>query len=530
MPKRRLTSAADLPVRYNAVEILEHNLAARANKTAVYSSERSVTYAELVREVNRVGNALHALDVRMGECVGLLAPDSVEWAASFFGILKVGAVAVGMNTLLKPRDFRFMLDDARVRVLIVHRTLLPAILSVRNDLKQLFHVVVIDDGDSERTIPYEEWVGVESDELDPAPTHREDHGTLNYSSGTTGEPKGIFHQHKDYALTAQLSGVNVLGLRESDRTYSNAKLFFVYGLGGNLIFPFYVGASSVMFGGPSREAPRVLEQITRFQPTMLFNVPTGYAAMLGVKDLATRYDLSSLRLCVSAGEALPAPLWHEWKRVTGLDIIDGIGSTENFHVFLSNTPDDIRPGSSGRPMEGYQLKIVDDEGRDVAPGEVGNLWVRGETAALSYHHQYERSRRTFRGEWLDTGDKYHVDEDGYYWHAGRSDDMLKVGGIWVSPVEVEAALVAHPAVAECAVVGAPDDAGLIKPKAFVTLREGNAPSDALAQQLIAYSVEQLAAFKRPRWIEFVDDLPKTATGKIQRYKLRGRAESPAMHS
>jgi benzoate-CoA ligase family protein len=258
----------------------------------------------------------------------------------------------------------------------------------------------------------------------------------------------------------------------------------------------------------------------RYQPTIFYNAPTGYAAMMAVPDFPKEHDLSSVRLCVSAGEALPAPIWQQWKECTGLDIIDGIGCTEIYHIFISNRPGDIRPGSSGKVVEGFELKIVDDDGKEVPRGEVGNLMVKGETTALFYLHQYARSQKTFRGEWLFTGDKYTIDQDGYYWHAGRSDDMLKVGGIWVSPMEVESALISHPAVIECAVVGHEDRSGLVKPKAYVVLNKGQEGSDELAKELIEYSQEKLAAYKRPRWIEFVDELPKTATGKIQRFRLR----------
>jgi benzoate-CoA ligase family protein len=315
--------------------------------------------------------------------------------------------------------------------------------------------------------------------------------------------------------------VNVLGLTESDRTFAVAKLFFTFGTGGNLIFPWYVGASIVLYPGPPASAANVLRHITQYQPTIFYTAPTGYGMLLSLEDLTSAHDLSSLRLCVSAGESLPAPIWQAWKERTGLDTIDGIGSTENYHIFLSNRPGDIRPGSSGRPFEGYDLRIVDEAGGDVPPGEVGNLLVRGETASLMYLHQYEKSQRTFLGEWLSTGDKYRVDEDGYYWHSGRSDDMLKVGGIWVSPVEVESTLLGHPAVLECAVVGQPDERDLVKPKAFVVLREGALPSDALAAEMIGYCREHMAEYKRPRWVEFTGALPKTATGKIQRFRLRG---------
>ncbi len=515
MPMR----AAELPLFYNAVDILERNLAARPDKVALYSRERNMTFREVSNEVNQVGHALKKLGVRMGDYVGILCLDGPEWVTTFFGTVKIGAIAVGLNTLLKPPEYDYILRDCRARVLIVHAMLLPLIEPIRAEQSFLEHVIVV--GTSQPgEINYRNWIAGEPTSLAAAPTHRDDFCSLNYSSGTTGEPKGILHAHKDYPLTSHLWGMNVLGLVESDRTFAAAKLFFTFGTGGNLIFPWYVGASVVLFAGPPRVATNLLEIVDEFKPTILYNAPTGYATMLAVPDFTQKYDLSSLRLCVSAGEALPAPIWHQWKAATGLDIIDGIGSTENYHIFISNRPGDIRPGSSGKPFEGYELKIVDEAGHEVPRGEIGNLLVKGETAAQFYLHQYERSQRTFRGEWLFTGDKYYVDEDGYYWHAGRSDDMLKVGGIWVSPMEVESALISHPAVLECAVIGREDQSNLVKPKAFVVLREGYSPSDELAQTLIQYCREQMAEYKRPRWVAFVKELPKTATGKIQRFRLR----------
>ncbi len=510
--------ASDLPLYYNAIDILEHNLPERAEKLALFSAERQMTFQQVSQEANRVGNALHKLGVRVGDCVALLAPDSAEWVTAFFGIIKVGGVALGMNTLLKPYEFDYILRDSRARVLIVHVSSLAAIEEIRAKQLYLEHVIVI--GGTSKDTLFADWISGESDQLPAAQTHREDFCMLNYSSGTTGEPKGILHAHKDLPLTAQLWAVNVLGLRETDRTFAVAKLFFTFGTGGNLIFPWYVGASVILYAGPSRITTNILETLQTFKPTIFYNAPTGFAAILAIPDFTEKYDLSSVRLCVSAGESLPAPIWKSWKERTGLDTIDGIGCTEVFHIFISNRPADIRPGSSGKPVEGYTLKIVDDDGQEVRPGEVGNLLVKGETTALSYLHQYEKSQRVFRGEWLFTGDKYYTDDDGYYWHAGRSDDMMKVGGVWVSPVEVESVLVSHPAVVECAVVGDQDSAGLIKPKAYVILNGHYSGSETLAQELIDYARENLAAYKRPRWIEFVTELPKTATGKIQRFRLR----------
>jgi benzoate-CoA ligase family protein len=512
--------AADLPLYYNAVDILERNLAVRANKVALYSPERNLTFQEVANEANQVGNALKKLGLRMGDYVGILCLDVAEWVTCFFGVVKIGAIAIGMNTLLKPHEYDYILKDSRARVLVIHQMLLPLFDQIRAEQPFVEHVIVIGQAGRPTDLNYHDWISAESAHLESAPSHRDDFCSLNYSSGTTGEPKGILHAHKDYPLTSQLWAVNVLGLREADRTFAAAKLFFTFGTGGNLIFPWYVGASMVLFAGPPRIPTNLLEIVDKFKPTILYNAPTGYAAIMAVPDFTTKYDLSSLRLCVSAGESLPAPIWHDWKAKTGLDIIDGIGSTENYHIFISNRPGDIRPGSSGKPFAGYELKIVDDEGNPVPRGEIGNLLVKGETAALFYLHQYERSQRTFCGEWLFTGDKYYVDEDGYYWHAGRSDDMLKVGGIWVSPVEVESTLINHPAVLECAVIGRADKDDLIKPKAFVVLNEDYPGSEELAKQLIQYCREQMAEYKRPRWLEFVKELPKTATGKIQRFKLR----------
>lgn len=513
--------ASDLPLQYNAVHILEHNLKTRADKTALLSPDRSLTFQQVSAEVNRVGNALKGFDVRIGDTVAILNPDNAEWAISYFACLKIGAIAVGMNTLLKPHEHAFILNDCRARVLLVHASLFPAIDAVLDRLTFVKHIIVIggsalQPGDQS----YTDWIANQPTTLETAPTHRDDFCALNYSSGTTGEPKGILHAHKDLPLISDMWAVNVLGLRESDRTFATAKLFFTFGTGGNLVFPWYVGASCVLMAAPPRIATNVLEMIQTFKPTIHFNAPTGYAAILAMSDFSENYDLASVRLCVSAGESLPAPVWQAWKDATGIDIIDGIGCTEVWHIFISNRPGDIRPGSSGKPVPGMEVKIVDENLDPVPQGEIGNLMVKSETTALFYLHQAEKSRQIFIGEWMFTGDKYVQDADGYYWHAGRSDDMLKVGGIFVSPVEVESTLMSHPAILECAVIGAPDSASLIKPKAFVVLKQGYVASAALSENIIGYCKEKMAEYKRPRWLEFVPELPKTATGKIQRFKLR----------
>lgn len=511
--------ASDLPLEYNAAQVLEHNLRARGDELALRTPERQIRFAELVAEANRVGNGLRALGVKRGDRVGLLCLDSVEWVASFFGILKLGAVAVSLNTLLKPEEHAYMLRDSRARALIAHEELLPP-PALRRKIDELEAVVSVGGTGSGGELPYADWIAEQGRELHMVLTHREEICSINYSSGTTGESKGIPHAHKDYPLTAELVGRRTFGLAASDRTFSAAKLFFTFGTGGNLIFPFYVGASAILYAGSPRKPRSVLEMIDRFSPTILYHAPTGYASILALDDFTERFDLSSLRLCISAGEALPASIWHAWKERTGLDILDGIGSTENYHMFCCNHPGDIRPGSSGKPVQGYELRLVDEDGGEVGKDELGDLHVRGETAALAYVNLYSVSRRTFLGEWMVTGDRYRRDADGYFWHAGRSDDMLKVGGIWVSPVEVESVLMSHPAVLECIIVGHPDRSSLIKPKAFVVLKPGISGSEELAAELVTHCRQQAAEYKRPRWIEFVDDLPKTATGKIQRFRMR----------
>jgi len=512
--------AADLPLHYNMCSILEHNLETRADKTAVVSDDGSMTFAEVSRQVNQVGNALRKLDIQFGDCVGILCPDRIEWVTAFFAVTKIGGTALGINTLLNSDEYDYILDDSRTRVLIVHDSLLGVVQPVLANHTTLQCVIVIGDVGDSGYQTFSDWIAGEDDNLDAERTHRDDFCSLHYSSGTTGKPKGVLHAHKDYPLIAQLSGVDVFGLTEKDRTFSVAKLFFVYGIGGNLIFPWYVGASCVLFAGPPRQAAGVLATIEAHQPTVFVSVPTVYSSILAMSDFTERYNIGSIRMCLSAGEALPAAAWQNWKDATGQEILDTIGCTETYHTFMANTPGAIRPGSSGKPIGGYEVRLVDDEGVDVRAGETGNLMVRGESTALFYLHQYEKSRHTFRGEWLFTGDRYSMDEDGYYWHAGRGDDMLKVGGLWVSPVEIESVLNEHDAVVECAVVGHYDNAGLLKPKAFVCLQDGATSSNELLGELLKRCAKNLDVHKRPRWIEFADDLPRTATGKVQRFKLR----------
>ena len=512
--------ASDLPIDYNMCEILEHNLEHRADKTALLSEHGTMTFREVSNQVNQIGNALTRLGVRFGECVAILCPDRPEWVTTFFATTKIGGVVLGMNTLLTTEEYDYILKDARVRVLVIHDSLLELVEPILRNHNILSKVIVIGADEGANYTTFNDWIDSEDNKLEFERTHRDDFCSLHYSSGTTGMPKGVMHSHKDYPLIAQLSGVNLFGLTENDRTFSVAKLFFVYGIGGNLIFPWYVGASCVLNSGPPRQAAAVLKTIETFKPTIFVCVPTVYGAILSLPNFIERYDIGSLRMCMSAGEPLPVGVWNDWKDTTGIEILDTIGCTETYHTFMANRQGEVRPGSSGKPIAGYDVRLVDDEGKDVLDGVIGNLMVRGESTALFYLHQSEKTRHTFRGEWLFTGDQYLRDKDGFYWHQGRADDMLKVGGLWVSPTEIEEVLKEHVSVADCAVVGHYDNVGLLKPKAFVCLQDGVVPSDDLLGQLLKICAKKLDAHKRPRWLEFIGNLPRTATGKLQRFRLR----------
>ena len=512
--------ASDLPINYNMCEILEHNLEHRADKTALLSEHGTMTFREVSHQVNQIGNALTRLGLRFGECVAILCPDRPEWVTTFFATTKIGGVVLGMNTLLTTEEYDYILKDARVRVLVIHDSLLELVEPILRNHNILSKVIVIGADEGANYTTFNDWIDSEDNKLEFERTHRDDFCSLHYSSGTTGMPKGVMHSHKDYPLIAQLSGVNLFGLTENDRTFSVAKLFFVYGIGGNLIFPWYVGASCVLNSGPPRQAAAVLKTIETFKPTIFVCVPTVYGAILSLPNFNERYDIGSLRMCMSAGEPLPVGVWNDWKDTTGIEILDTIGCTETYHTFMANRQGEVRPGSSGKPIAGYDVRLVDDEGKDVLDGVIGNLMVRGESTALFYLHQSEKTRHTFRGEWLFTGDQYLRDKDGFYWHQGRADDMLKVGGLWVSPTEIEEVLKEHVSVADCAVVGHYDNVGLLKPKAFVCLQDGVVPSDDLLGQLLKICAKKLDAHKRPRWLEFIGNLPRTATGKLQRFRLR----------
>ena len=511
--------ATAIPDRFNAAQFFvdRHLDEGRGNRPAFRCEGRRHTYAEVREAANRVGNALLRDGVGRGDRVLLILLDGPEFVATFFGSMKIGAVPVPVSTLMRSSDYRFFLDDSGAKVVVASGPLWAEVGPALASAKRLERAVVV--GSAPPHLTFDEWIADSSTSLVPADTSKDDPAFWLYSSGSTGSPKGAVHRHRDMLVCSDTYARQVLDIRDTDVTFSAAKLFFAYGLGNNLYFPMRVGAVAVLFAGrPTPEA--VFEILDRERPTLFFAVPTLYAAMLQVKDAASRFDLSSLRRCVSAGESLPADIYRRWVDRFHVEILDGIGTTEILHIFLSNRPGQVRPGSSGVPVPGYEAIVVDEAGTPLPVGEIGNLRVKGESTMAGYWNRPEKTDEVLHGPWIETGDKYYVDEDGFFWYCGRSDDMLKVGGIWVSPIEVENILVGHPAVLEAAVVGQPDADALVKPKAFVVLNRSSEASPALAEELQEFVRARIAPYKRPRWIEFVPSLPKTATGKIQRYKLR----------
>jgi benzoate-CoA ligase len=505
---------------YNAAaDLVERNLAAgRGGKTAFIDDAGSYSYAELAKRVNRFANLLRRRGLHPEQRILLCLLDGIDFPTAFLGAIKAGIVPIAVNTLLSPEDYAFMLQDSRARAVVVSVPLaakLAAAAARRPEPRPEILVALPEPGVQEGLTTL---LAPMPDAAETAPTHPDEPCFWLYSSGSTGRPKGTVHVHSSLAATADLYAIPILGIAEGDVVFSAAKLFFAYGLGNSLTFPLAVGATAVLTA--EWPSPAVVGRILRnHRPTVFYGVPTLYNALLASAELPPREELA-LRRCVSAGEALPADIGRRWRQRTGIDILDGIGSTEMLHIFLSNRPGEVRYGTTGRPFAGYALKLLGEDGAPVKPGEIGDLFVSGPSSALFYWNNRERSRATFEGLWTRTGDKYLVDGEGCYVYCGRSDDMLKVSGQYVSPAEVEAALMSHDDVQEAAVVGMADEAGLTRPKAVVVVKPGVAAGPDLASALDAHLRTLLAPFKCPRWIAFTDELPKTATGKIQRFKLR----------
>jgi len=514
-----------LPDEFNAAAYFvdRHIQEGRAAKTAIECGDTRVTYGDLSELVNRFGNGLKSLGVRMEERVLLLLLDTPEFAVSFFGAIKIGAVPVPVNTLLKAADYQYLLNNSRGRVAIVSEALLPLIQAIpKNDLRFLETIVVVGEVVA-ATVSFRHLTQNSSSRLEPAPTCKDDAAFWLYSSGSTGQPKACVHLQHDMVVSTERYAKAILKISEDDRFFSVAKLFFAYGLGNGLYFPLAVGATSILLSGPPKPQS-VFEVIERHRPTLFFSVPSNYVKLLThTAPVGGDFDLSSVRHGVSAGEALPATVFHQFKLRFGVEILDAIGSTEALHMMISNAPGQIRPGSSGKVLPGFEAKIVDDNDQPVARGEIGNLLVKADSTCALYWNEHEKTKTTIAGPWLRTGDKYHQDADGYFWYDGRSDDMMKVSGAWVSPIEIERVLMQHPAVQEVAVVFRPDADELPKPMACVVLRNGTSGGPELAREMQEFVLSTLPVYKRPHWVEFLPELPKTATGKVQRFKLRSLA-------
>ena len=493
----------------------------RASKIAIRCGESNLTYGrtygEVAADVNRIGNALLNLGLQQGQRVLLLLPDCPEFAAAYFGVIKVGGVAVSTNASSRAPDYEYFLRESEARVLIVHSTIFNHVAPILSSLPDLQHVIVV--GETQHgCLHWDTLLAENSRELSAARTSEEDIAFWLWTSGSTGRPKAAVHLHRDWLCCCRSYASGVLGISADDITFSTSKLFHAYGLGNGLIFPFHAGATTVLFPGKV-QAAAVLEIVQRFRPTLFFSIPTLYALILQEVEQKS-FCLDSIRLAISAAEPLPAEIFRRWHRKFGMEILDGIGSTEALHIYLSARPGCVMPGSTGTAVPGYALRIVDSEGSEVPVGTIGDLLVAGDSIAPRYWNRPELTSERMRGKWFFTGDKYRVDANGNYWYAGRSDDMFRVSGQWVSPTEVESALIEHNCVLEAAVVPYREDAELHTPKAFIVLRRNITATSELARELQDFVKSRIAPYKYPRRIEFVDELPKNAAGKVLRYRLR----------
>src|SRR5713226_4339327 len=518
----------EIPEPFNIAEyFLDARAARHSQRAAIAGEPDEVTYGELAALANRAGNALLEQGITRGDRVLIALPDSAEFVAAFFGAAKIGAVAVPVNPFARSSDYIHYLENSKPSVSIVHSESLAEFLPASSVRPQIPLVVVSEnkiDLHGVSCAKWSAWIAAAGEKLTAADTSPQDPAFMLYTSGSGGAPKAAVHRHANMLITSRNYAQNILGLRADDLTFSVSKLFFAYGLGNGMYFPLSASARTLL--NPQRTSvAHVLEMVARHRPTVFFAVPTFYAAILRETERPDhRVDFSSVRKCVSAGETLPAEIFNAWKRQFAIEILDGIGSTEMLHIFISSVPGKCKPGSCGFPVPGYQVKIVNDNGEPVPAGEIGSLWVRGASAFAEYWRIPELTARTKRGDWVVTGDKFFRDSDGYYHYCGRADDMLKVAGMWVSPMEVENALLGHPLIAEAAVVGATDERGLTYAAAHVVLRGESEGSPELAAEICDHVKARLVSYKVPREVRFCRELPKTVTGKIQRFKLRAKLE------
>jgi 4-hydroxybenzoate-CoA ligase len=502
-------------------DLVDRNVAeGRADKLAFIEAERTLTYGQLQKQTCRFARLLLRLGLRREDRIALAMLDTIDFPIAFLGAIRAGIVPIPLNTLLTGEQYAYMLADSRSKALVVSAALWPVLEPALAGASDIGQVILADGEATGAAIALKPALAAESSETILAQTHPDEPCFWLYSSGSTGNPKGVRHVHSSMSETARTFGRQVLQIREDDVVYSAAKLFFAYGLGNALSFPLHVGATAYLLAARPTPAA-VFDALEKSAATIFCGVPTLFAAILNDRALAERRSPPRLRICTSAGEALPEHIGKAWRARFGVDILDGVGSTEMLHIFLANAPGDIVYGTSGKAVPGYELRLLDDKMRATPNGEIGELYVRGASAGDGYWNQRDKSRTTFQGEWTRTGDKYTRDSTNRYTYCGRTDDMFKVGGVWVSPFEVETALAVHPAVLEAAVVPAKDEDGLLKPKAFIVMKEG-AAREGLAEALKAHVQTSVGAWKYPRWIEIVESLPKTATGKIQRFKLRER--------
>ncbi len=511
----------EIPDTFNLATYLadRHVAEGRGSRVAIYHQDQKITYSELAANVNRTGNVLTRLGLEMENRLALVLPDCPEFFYGFLGAMKIGAVPVPINAMALPKEYAYFLNDSRAKILIVHKDLLAKIEEVKNGLKYLKHTIVVG-GAPAGYVSYESLLERASDVLEPAPTSKDDVAFWLYTSGTTGVPKGVVHLHHDLLHFLPPYCEQVSRITQDDIVFTTSKMFFSYGKNNSFDSPLFSGAG-VILHAEWPDPAKVFEILQKYRPTIVVSVPAFYNSLLRELDRNNgKIDLSFIRVCISSGEHLPKPLFDRWKDKFGLEILDVLGSTDAGGSYIGNCPGLVKPSSKGILLNGFEGKLIGADGNEVAPGDIGTLWLNNDGTAPYYWNKHHSSKKSFQGDWFNTGDRFHRDEDGFMWFEGREDDMLKASGQWVSPLEIEAVLGQHPAASEVAVVGAPDESGLTRVKAFVVLKKPSDASPALEKKMISFVRDRIAHFKAPRWVEFVPELPRTATGKLQRHKLK----------